>query len=41
MESRADDLAKLTVLDEQGNRVELGSLWRERTTVLVFIRHFG
>jgi hypothetical protein len=41
MESRADDLAKLTVLDEQSKRVELGSLWRERTTVLVFIRHFG
>ena len=41
MESRADDLAKLTVLDEQGGRVELGSLWRERTAVLVFIRHFG
>jgi hypothetical protein len=41
MLSRADDLAKLTVLDESGSAVELGTLWRDRTAVLVFIRHFG
>lgn len=41
MQSRADDLAKLTVLDEQGHRVELGTLWRDRAAVLVFTRHFG
>lgn len=41
MMDRADDLAKLTVLDEQGNPVELGTLWRDRTAVLVFLRHFG
>jgi hypothetical protein len=39
--NRADDLAKLTVLDEQGHAVELGTLWRDRTAVLVFTRHFG
>ena len=41
MLDRADDLATLTVLDEQGATVELGSLWRDRAAVLVFIRHFG
>jgi hypothetical protein len=38
---RADDLAKLRVQNEQGADVELGSLWRDRTAVLVFLRHFG
>jgi hypothetical protein len=41
MLTRADDLAKMTVLDERGGTVELGSLWRDKTAVLVFIRHFG
>ena len=41
MLSRADDLATLTVLDEAGKPVELGSLWRDKTIVLMFIRHFG
>ena len=41
MLNRADDLAKLTVLDEQGKAVELGTFWRDRTAVLVFTRHFG
>jgi hypothetical protein len=41
MLSRADDLAKLTVLDESGSPIELGTLWRDRTAILVFIRHFG
>jgi peroxiredoxin len=39
--TRADDLAKLTVLDEHGAKLQLGSLWRERPAVLVFLRHFG
>jgi hypothetical protein len=39
--AHADDLAKLTVLDEKGTSVELGTLWRDRTAVLVFTRHFG
>lgn len=41
MQHRADDLAKLSVLDETGARVELGSLWRDKPAVLVFTRHFG
>jgi hypothetical protein len=41
MLTRADDLAKMTVLDEQGKSVELGTLWRGKTAVLVFLRHFG
>ena len=41
MLTRADDLAKLEVLDERNNKIELGSLWRDKTAVLVFIRHFG
>jgi hypothetical protein len=41
MLDRADDLAKLTVQDEKGQPVELGSLWRDRTVALVFLRHFG
>lgn len=41
MLTRADDLAKMTVLAESGHRVELGTFWHERTAVLVFVRHFG
>ena len=41
MLDRADDLAKLTVSDEQGQPVELGSLWRDKPVALVFLRHFG
>jgi hypothetical protein len=39
--SRVDDLAKMTVLDERGTPVELATLWRDRTVVLAFLRHFG
>ena len=38
---RADDLATLTVLDQAGKSVEIGTLWRDHTAVLVFVRHFG
>lgn len=41
MQTRADDLGKLTVLDEGGLKVELGTLWRDQAVVLVFTRHFG
>lgn len=41
MQTRADDLAKLSVLDEHGRTIALGTLWQERPVVLVFIRHFG
>jgi hypothetical protein len=34
-------LASTEILDERGKAIELGSLWRERTVVLVFVRHFG
>jgi hypothetical protein len=38
---RADDLASLTVLDAAGQPIRLGTLWRDRTAVLAFLRHFG
>lgn len=41
MLSRADDLAKMTVLDEAKQSIELGTLWRDQPAVLVFVRHFG
>ena len=41
MLDRADDLAKMTVLDEHAAPVELGTLWRDKPAVLVFVRHFG
>jgi hypothetical protein len=41
MLDRADDLAAMTVLDEQSAAVPVGSLWQGRTAVLVFVRHFG
>ena len=41
MLTRADDLGKMTVLDEQKRSVELATFWRDRTAVLVFLRHFG
>lgn len=41
MLDRADDLASMTVLDEQGAVVTVGTLWRDRTAILVFVRHFG
>jgi len=31
----------MTVLDEQSAKVELGTLWRDKTAVLAFVRHFG
>jgi hypothetical protein len=41
MLSRADDLASMTVLDDKGGKVTLGTLWRDKTAVLAFVRHFG
>ena len=38
---RADDLASLTVLDAAGQPTALGALWRDRTAVIAFLRHFG
>ena len=41
MLSSAADLARMTVLDENGGKVELGTLWCDKTAVLAFVRHFG
>jgi hypothetical protein len=38
---RADAIGEMTVLDERGAAVRLDTLWRDRTAVLVFVRHFG
>ena len=37
----ATKLSGIELSDWRGNPVRLGSLWQERTVVLVFIRHFG
>ena len=37
----ADKLAPVEVLDPEGTPVMLGSFWKEKTAVVVFIRHFG
>jgi hypothetical protein len=34
-------LASIEVQDTGGGAVRLGRLWRDRTAVLVFVRHFG
>jgi hypothetical protein len=34
-------LAGIELEDWRGEPVTLGTLWRERPVVLVFIRHFG
>lgn len=36
-----EDFGELSVLNGQREQVALSSLWRERTAVLVFVRHFG
>jgi hypothetical protein len=37
----ATKLSGIELSDWQGERVRLGSLWKDRTVVLAFIRHFG
>lgn len=39
--ARADALADLTVLDPKGEKVPLGTLWKDKPAVLAFVRHFG
>ncbi len=39
--SLAEALAPIAVTDPDGREVVLGSLWKDRPVVLVFIRHFG
>jgi hypothetical protein len=35
------DLGEAPVLDLEGRAIPLASLWRDRTVVLSFVRHFG
>jgi len=37
----ATRLAAIELGDDRGERRALGSFWRERRVVLVFVRHFG
>ena len=37
----SDAIAALDVLDQEGRRVPLGSLWQDRPAVIVWVRHFG
>jgi len=37
----AAGLRQMTVLDEAGTAVSLGSFWIKRPVVLAFVRHFG
>lgn len=39
--SVAARLADIEVYDPEGNPGKLGDLWRDRTVVLAFVRHFG
>ena len=41
MSAAGDDLASLQVTGLDGQPVRVGSLWRDRPLVLVFVRHFG
>jgi hypothetical protein len=36
-----ESLGALSVINGQGESVQLESLWENRTAVLVFVRHFG
>jgi hypothetical protein len=35
------ELSAIELTDETGAKVRLGDLWREKTVVLAFVRHFG
>jgi hypothetical protein len=39
--TRADALANISLLDEDGNEVRLGDLWRDGPVALVWLRHYG
>jgi peroxiredoxin len=38
---RADDLADITLPNQDGNEVRLGDLWGDRPVALVWLRHYG
>jgi hypothetical protein len=35
------DLAEVVIRDMEDREVKLADLWRDRSAVLVFLRHFG
>jgi hypothetical protein len=35
------NLGEAPILDLEGRAIPLSSLWRDRTVVLSFVRHFG
>jgi hypothetical protein len=37
----AQELASLTVTDDSGRSIALGSLWADRPAIVVFVRQFG
>jgi hypothetical protein len=41
MKAITESLAPLPVLDLEGHAVPLGTLWRDRPQVVVWLRHFG
>jgi hypothetical protein len=41
MSDLAKQLAPIEILDDEGRPVSVGSAWRDRPALLVFIRHFG
>ena len=36
-----EELGQMTVLDENRNSLEIGSLWQNQRAAMVFVRHFG
>lgn len=36
-----EHFGELTVLNEQREQVKISMLWRRKTALLVFVRHFG
>jgi hypothetical protein len=36
-----EDLATLDILDDAGQPVRVGTLWKERPAVIALVRHFG
>ena len=34
-------LAHIVLPDAEGNKIQLGSLWKNQPAVVVFLRHYG
>jgi len=39
--ARADELAGIVLVDQDGDDVLLGDLWAQRPAALVWLRHYG